>query len=115
VRAIAPDVTACIDAAPLTLYNGTGEDSPGKDLVLLCREGETTSLFKMSNGAVFALEARAAGMQRIRAGDVTGDGIDDVIAIVGTGGSQSLIVFKQCDSRELGACQKTAGKDAEAP
>jgi hypothetical protein len=112
-----PDITACIDAAPLTLYNGTGADTPGKDLVLLCREGETTSLFKMSNRTIVSLEARANGMQRIRAGDVTGDGVDDVIAVVGTGGSQSLIVFKQCDSRELGACQKTTGKDAreEAP
>ena len=50
----------------------------------------------------------ATGLGDLRAlalGDVTGDGIDDVVALQGDSGSRSMTVLVQCSSRDL-ACQR---------
>jgi hypothetical protein len=112
VAAAVPGVGPCIDAAPGALHDSTQPAPPGVDLVVLCRDGAQTSLFRVHKDGdyvVAALEAHAIGMTAIRLDDVTGDGLDDVIAMIGTGGSQSVIVFSQCSSRERGACQKATG------
>jgi len=108
-----PGVTACIDAAPAIIRDGTVATDPGTDLVVLCREAATTSLFRISGAAsaITPLEAHAVGMTAIQTGDVTGDGVDDVIAMVGTGGSQSVIVFVQCTSRDVGSCRKISAAE----
>ncbi|MBA2538250.1 MAG: hypothetical protein H0V17_01335, partial [Deltaproteobacteria bacterium] len=111
VSAIAPSVTACIDAAPGVLHDATEAAPAGVDLVVVCRDGATTSLFRVRRDGdyvVTPLAAQAADITSIRLDDVTGDGLDDVVAMVGTGGSQSLIVFTQCSSRERGTCQRAA-------
>ncbi len=107
IAAVAADVTACIDAAPGILRDGTATSTPGVDLIVLCRAGLETSLFRITREGDYVvrpLGAQLLGMRAIRVDDVTGDGLDDVVAVVGNGGSQSLVVFSQCSSRELGAC-----------
>jgi hypothetical protein len=109
-----PDVTACIDAAPgrIGARGPTVAPVPGADLVVLCQSGESTALFRVSHQTgsfVAAPLARASGLRSLRVDDVTGDGVHDVIAVQGSGGSQSLVVFAQCSSREIEACQTAAG------
>ena len=40
----------------------------------------------------------------IQVGDVTGDGVDDLVALVGDSGAESLVVFAQCTSRDAASC-----------
>ncbi len=98
-----PLVTTCIDAAP-GVISATG----GIDLVVLCRTGTQTSLYRVRKSGDYTvdeLRAHATGMRSIRVGDVTGDGLDDVVATVGTTGTQSVLTFAQCSSRQLGGCR----------
>jgi len=53
---------------------------------------------------VTLLARTSSKIDRIRVGDVTGDRVDDVLAIEGESGAQSLVVFPQCSSREQSAC-----------
>ena len=46
----------------------------------------------------------AAPLHYVRAGDINGDGLDDVIGIAGDTGAQTLVVFPQCSSRDLSTC-----------
>jgi hypothetical protein len=48
-----------------------------------------------------------------RAGDVTGDKIDDVLLLAGDAAT-SLVVYPQCTSREATACQAAAASE-ESP
>jgi len=54
--------------------------------------------------AIEQLVHTASSLAAIRVGDVTGDGVADVLALEGAPGAQSLIVYPQCSSRDL-ACQ----------
>ena len=99
-----PLVTTCIDAAP-----GAISADGATDLVVLCRTATQTSLYRVRKSGdytAFELGAQATGMRSIRVGDVTGDGLDDVVATVGTTGTQSILTFPQCSSRQLG-CRTT--------
>ena len=86
---------------------------PGNDLIVLCRsQGDDTELYRVTRTAgyeIVPLEAQATGMHAIRVDDVTGDGLDDVIAVIGNGGSRSLIVFRQCSTRPGQPRPVTAG------
>jgi hypothetical protein len=91
--AIAPDAT-CVDAAPARL--GTGPA-----LIALCRSGDGGSiLLGVTAGQETTLLARGSGMSAIRVGDVTGDGVDDIVAVQGETGSQALSVLAQCTTRD---------------
>jgi hypothetical protein len=121
IAAIAPGVTACTDAAPghLTYRDpgtlGTGAD----DLVVLCHEGASvTSLYRVTRaGAGYTATplAQGVGLRGIRVADVTGDGVDDVIAVAGSGGGQSIMVFAQCSSRDLETCAQSAAAPGGGP
>jgi len=120
VTAIASDITGCSDAAPghLSPRDATTQPTPSRDLVLLCSDGTaaTTSLFRVAHdsGAYRAtFLAKAANLSALRTGDVTGDGVDDVIAVQGDAGARSLVVFPQCTSRDLACLAATT--DREAP
>ena len=41
----------------------------------------------------------STALTSIQVGDVTGDGVDDIVALEGAAGTQSLVVFAQCTSR----------------
>ncbi|HVK88145.1 MAG TPA: VCBS repeat-containing protein [Kofleriaceae bacterium] len=108
------DLAGCVDAAAARVTEAGALAPPptGSDLIALCRVGTTSVLYRV-RGTVDALDvsvlARTSSkLEAIRAGDVTGDGVDDVLAIEGESGAQSLIVFPQCDSRDRATCQRSA-------
>jgi len=105
----------CVDAAParityrdpLTPAGGAG------DLVVLCRGSAGSALYRVRQGAsgldVLSLAVTPEALNAIQVGDVTGDGLDDVVALEGESGVQSLVVFPQCSSRGLGSCSRGGG------
>ena len=56
---------------------------------------------------VTALTHVAGALGAIQIGDVTGDGVDDVIGLEGEAGGRSLVVFPQCTSRDSATCART--------
>ena len=80
-------------------------DGEGEDLVVLCRHplrGDT--LFRVSiDGTLVAplLELKLAGADAVQVGDVTGDGIADLIVIDRSFAVPLMRVFRQCTSRDL--------------
>ncbi len=118
VQAVAPSVTACIDAAPgrISPRDRTTTPSPAVDLVLLCRDaGAAGSLFRISLAGGEPRASLLAGgvdLRAIRVGDVDGDGVDDVVALQGDGGSQALVAYRQCTSREAERCRLAAASGA---
>lgn len=107
-----PDTT-CIDAAPARLGPRTG----GDELVVLCRQAGTASaLYRVRHdGIAFIATPLVQGvdLRAVRAADVTGDGVDDVIAVQGDRGATSLVVFAQCSSRDMTRCRKTSAATGE--
>lgn len=90
---IAPDAI-CIDAAPARL--GTGPA-----LVALCRGADGGSLLLGVTATREAtILARGTGTRTIRVADVTGDGVDDIVAVSGETGSQAVSVLAQCTTRD---------------
>ena len=107
-------VTTCIDAAParIAFHDSMSALGGGQDLIAICRDGGS-ALYRIHRGEA-GLEVTVLGRTQtrlgaVRIGDVTGDGLDDVIAIEGDSGAQSLVVFPQCSSRNLAACSRGAG------
>jgi hypothetical protein len=97
---------ACVDAAPAYIALG------GIDLIVVCRDGGS-SLYRVHRSdagiEVTALARTRTRIGALRVGDVTGDGVQDVIGIEGESGAQSLVVFPQCSSRNLSACARGTG------
>jgi len=121
IAAVAPAVTACTDAAPghLTRHDPFTPETPGDDLVVLCHEDPgVTSLYRIvrgGDGLTATPLAQGVGLRSIRVADVTGDGIDDVIAVQGNAGAQSIVVFAQCSSRDLESCPQAAAVPGGGP
>lgn len=110
-----PGVAACFDAAParVSFRDSSMTPDPSSDIVVACR-GDGTTLFRVSHdGNVERLANTTAPVRAIRAGDVTGDKIDDVLLLAGDAAT-SLVVYPQCTSREATACQATAASE-ESP
>ncbi|MDX2087270.1 MAG: VCBS repeat-containing protein [Kofleriaceae bacterium] len=107
-------LTSCVDAAPgrITPGGALADATAGSDLIALCRIANSSALYRVrrtGGGFDVSLLARtSARLEGLRVGDVTGDGVDDVLAIEGESGAQSLVVFPQCDSRDLASCQRSA-------
>ncbi|MBX3161960.1 MAG: VCBS repeat-containing protein [Deltaproteobacteria bacterium] len=120
VVGVVPGIVACIDAAPGRVGPRGPFSAPSAavDLVMLCQAaGNATtpaqsSLFRVfHDGAQLVADptplGNAANLRAVRLADVTGDGVDDVIAVQGET-SRALLVFPQCSSRDAAACRKTA-------
>jgi hypothetical protein len=98
---------ACIDAAP----GRVGE----RGVIVLCREGTTSTIFRITKhaGVLAATElAQGVSLRSLRVDDVTGDGVDDVVAVQGDGSASALVVFPQCTTRDVAACRQTT-KEAQ--
>lgn len=111
-----PAVTACFGAAPARIsYRDSGSTSDASvDLVVACR-GDGTSLFRVGHDQrVERLASTTALIRAIRAGDVTGDKIDDVLLLEGDA-AISLIVYPQCTSRDANACQAKTSATGDSP
>ena len=82
--------------------------SASEDLIALCRDGSDSVLFRVTDaGGAFTAEElgrTAKDLRALRIGDVDGDGLDDIVALAGEPGVQTLVVFPQCSSRELATC-----------
>jgi hypothetical protein len=118
IRQIAPSVADCFDAAPgrVTARDRTTTPTPAADLVVLCADAAgATALYTIEHAGTArtaALLAPSDGLRAIRVGDVTGDGIDDVVARQGEAGPQSLVVLAQCTSRDADNCRSAAAAAA---
>lgn len=103
IAAALPATTlSCVDAAPARV----GE----RGLVALCREGTTSTLFHITRkaGALAATElAQGVSLRSLRVADVTGDGVDDVVAVQGDGSATALVVYPQCTTRDSDTCRST--------
>ncbi|NVB81496.1 MAG: VCBS repeat-containing protein, partial [Kofleriaceae bacterium] len=112
IVAAAPSTIACVDAAPgrLGYRDPTIAPAAGLDLLVLCRDAGST-LYRVTKTAdaydVTALSHVAGTLSAVQIGDVTGDGVDDVIGIAGEPGARSLVVFPQCTSRDSATCART--------
>jgi hypothetical protein len=108
-----PAADACFDATPARIsYRDSSSKDPDAsvDLVVACR-GDGTSLFRVSHdGVVERLATTTVPVRAIRAGDVTGDKVDDVLLLEGDAAT-SLIVYPQCTSREATACRAAAASE----
>ena len=108
IAAIAPDAV-CFDAAPghFTARDRFSSAAAPADLIVACK-GSGTTLYRVSAGAggytADVLLHTSTVLGSIQVGDVTGDGIDDIVALEGAAGTQSLVVFSQCTSRNASSC-----------
>jgi hypothetical protein len=105
-----PATHACSDAAPgqLGYRDRMISASPGRDLVVLCQDGGSTLYRVRRTPAGFAVEPlvhTTSPLAAIRVGDVTGDGLADIVGLEGVVGARSLVVYPQCSSRELERCR----------
>ena len=121
VQAIAPEITACVDAAPGRVSPRDRTTTPPRaavDVVVLCLGPGPAGLFRVAfdGGAPRAsLLAQGVDLRAIRVGDVTGDGVDDVVALQGDAGSQTLVTYRQCTSSEAASCKLAAPAAGGAP
>lgn len=102
-----PAVTACFDAAParISYRDPTSDADASTDLAVACR-GDGTSIFRVRHGDPLVVErlvSTGADISALRAGDVTGDQVDDLLLLEGTSVT-SLLVYPQCTSREAASC-----------
>jgi hypothetical protein len=103
--AAAIDISQCYDATPARMsYRGAGFD-----IVVACR-GSGSYLFRVRRTAdgdvVNRIAALASDVSSLRAGDVTGDGVEDLVMIEGDA-VRSLLVYRQCTSRDV-ACMEAS-------
>jgi hypothetical protein len=104
-EAVSIDIAQCYDATPARVSNLSG----GSDIVVACR-GSGSYLFRVRRTAdgdvVDRLAALASDVASLRAGDVTGDGVDDLVMIEGDT-VRSLLVYRQCTNRDI-ACMEAS-------
>lgn len=122
VAASGGSVRQCFDAAPakISTRGPTSSDPLGFDLVAACRGTEGTGLYRVHRDATGAdivdrLALSGAPIVQVRAGDVTGDGIDDLVLVEGEPGAQSLLVYPQCGSRDVGCITSAVSASEESP
>jgi hypothetical protein len=101
-----PGIT-CTDAATghFGFTDTTTATTAGTDLVALCHAGGESIIYRVHDGTADVLLRTPRDLRALRAGDITGDGLDDLVAIAGGQGDQSLVAFPQCSSRTLATCQ----------
>jgi hypothetical protein len=110
ITTLEPATTVCLDAAParVTYRDPTITPTSASDVVVLCRDDGSTiyRVHHETDGYHADKLVHATGqLTMVRTGDVTGDGVDDVIALQGDRGAQSLVVYRQCTSRDQATCQ----------
>ncbi|HEY1546877.1 MAG TPA: VCBS repeat-containing protein [Kofleriaceae bacterium] len=108
VATVAPGVQ-CVDAgAGVFAMAGPTLAAPTASLIVLCHDSTGASLLaRVANGSATVLATGLPPLRQIAVGDVTGDGVDDIVAIRGDSGDRALTVLVQCSSRDL-ACQAAA-------
>jgi hypothetical protein len=104
------DITQCFDATPARIgyRDPTSTPDASSDIAVVCGGSSGSSLFRVRRGSeeVERLATTGAQLTMLRAGDVTGDRVDDLVLLEGDGVT-SLVVFPQCTSRDLATCHGT--------
>ncbi len=94
----------CRDAAPVRLSAGAATQS----IAVACSDSTTTQIYRVDlvDGELTAgrLADVRVPLRALRAGDVTGDGVEDLVGISVSG---SLYVAPQCTSRDPATCSAT--------
>jgi len=108
IAAVAPTAT-CFDAAPghFTARDRFSAAAAPSDLIVACKDTGTTLYRVSSSAGMYSAEVllhTSTALGSIEVGDVTGDGVDDIVALEGAAGTQSLVVFAQCTSRNASSC-----------
>ena len=110
VSTVAGEVT-CVDAgfahvAPARRFE---PPDPEADLVVLCHAGLGETLYRVSiDGARVSVLAEIGTGDALQVGDVTGDGVPDLVIVDRKAAVPVVRVFRQCTSRDL-ACDGTIG------
>ncbi|MGE0551037.1 MAG: FG-GAP repeat domain-containing protein [Kofleriaceae bacterium] len=110
IVAASPGIKRCVDAAPGRIAFRDPTTTPGaaRELVVAC-QGEGSTLFRIQHTApgptIETLAHTTTHLTAVRVGDVTGDGVDDIVAIEGEAGAQSMMIYPQCSSRTADACR----------
>jgi hypothetical protein len=105
-------ITQCFDAAParLSFRDPSTPANASVDVAVVCR-GTDTSLFRVHRDGAEMIVDRIAStgseLTTLRAGDVTGDRVDDLVLLEGETVT-SLVVFPQCTSRDAASCHTTS-------
>jgi hypothetical protein len=113
ITTLRPSTKTCLDAAAghVAYRDPTITPTGATDLVVVCRDTGST-IYRVYNDAsgyhAEELIHSPFALSSVRVGDVTGDGVEDVVAIEGERGAQSLIVYRQCSSRDVTTCQRTS-------
>ncbi|MFN0250200.1 MAG: FG-GAP repeat domain-containing protein [Kofleriaceae bacterium] len=104
--ALGTPIDVCVGAAPIraTYHDRDTAPSSAQSLVVACRDGDGSALYRVHGDEVGILARTSSRLDRIHVGDVTGDRVDDVLAIEGESGAQTLVVFRHCSSREQASC-----------
>ena len=103
-----PEVKQCFDAAParISYRDPTIAADGSADIAVACR-GDGTSIFRVRHAAAGVVVERLVNtgteISALRAGDVTGDRVDDLLLLEGDAVT-SLVVYPQCSSREETTC-----------
>jgi hypothetical protein len=109
ITAAAPGTKSCVDATPSHVRAPVIGAPLASDVIALCHDDGSTIYRVYHDESGFHAEPLAhvaAPLTAIEVGDVTGDGVEDVVATAGDRGSQSLIVFPQCTTRTAATCGK---------
>ena len=113
VSAAVGEEVRCVDAGQARVARAgrfQPPDREGEELVVLCRRSPGGgALFRVSSdGAIVAPLLELTGGDAMQVGDVTGDGIADLIVIDRSFAVPLVRVFRQCTSRDL-ECGGVAG------
>jgi hypothetical protein len=96
----------CVDAAPIraTYHDRETAPSAAQSLVVACRDGGGSALYRVNGDEIDLVARTSSRLDRIHVGDVTGDRVEDLLAIEGESGAQTLVVFRHCSSRDQASC-----------
>lgn len=98
------DTVTCVDAGYTRVAAASRfspPDSPNADLVVLCRRGTVgDALFRVSVDQTRVSRLFELKGDAMQVGDVTGDGIDDIVVVDRNFAVPLMRIFRQCNSRD---------------
>jgi hypothetical protein len=116
IRAKVDGAELCLDAAPgrVDYHDPFTDTATRAELIVLCRGAGSSMLARVVLGTgdpeVAELSRVPGVLDALRVGDVTGDGLDDIAAIASDHGAETLVVFRQCSSRDVSVCRGGGGQ-----
>ncbi len=105
IKTVVPAAHACVDAAPgrFQPQDSKSAATKGTSLIVLCKEMGTAIVrvsFDETGTHASLLRRVPRALTSLQVGDVTGDGVDDLVAVEGEAGSRTAVVIQQCTNRD---------------